>query len=183
MTSIGLRDDLFTLIPRFVSGCMRFNGLEVSRMRTNAARPMRCFHVPITIRSSKPRPGRCWSMTDHVLSLKISRSSREPRPKNIYREASRHRIPQPSAAIMPPPFRAKRLDLSCFINVRVLRDHAKRKAFEQHETQRYEPQDNLLPSPRSQYISNLPPLADKPSDISSAIPPSRPGCAPRRSSN
>ncbi|KAI9796689.1 MAG: 40S ribosomal protein mrp2, mitochondrial [Piccolia ochrophora] len=34
------------------------------------------------------------------------------------------------------PFRAKRLDIGCFINVRVLRDHSKRKAFAQHETER-----------------------------------------------
>ncbi|KAL8952211.1 MAG: hypothetical protein Q9222_001866 [Ikaeria aurantiellina] len=34
-------------------------------------------------------------------------------------------------------FRAKKLDLSCFINVRVIRDHTKRKVFEQYETQRY----------------------------------------------
>ena len=33
-------------------------------------------------------------------------------------------------------FRAKKLDLSCFINVRVLRDHTKRKVFEQNETER-----------------------------------------------
>ncbi|KAK3172521.1 hypothetical protein OEA41_005843 [Lepraria neglecta] len=33
-------------------------------------------------------------------------------------------------------FRSKKLDLSCFINVRVLRDHTKRKVFEQYETQR-----------------------------------------------
>ncbi|KAL8984801.1 MAG: hypothetical protein Q9205_001335 [Flavoplaca limonia] len=34
-------------------------------------------------------------------------------------------------------FRAKKLDLSCFVNVRVIRDHTKRKVFEQYETQRY----------------------------------------------
>ncbi|KAI4248406.1 MAG: hypothetical protein L6R40_000965 [Gallowayella cf. fulva] len=33
-------------------------------------------------------------------------------------------------------FRAKKLDLSCFINIRVIRDHTKRKVFEQYETQR-----------------------------------------------
>ncbi|KAL9603599.1 MAG: hypothetical protein Q9219_001102 [cf. Caloplaca sp. 3 TL-2023] len=33
-------------------------------------------------------------------------------------------------------FRAKKLDLSCFVNVRVIRDHTKRKVFEQYETQR-----------------------------------------------
>ncbi|KZF19296.1 hypothetical protein L228DRAFT_251422 [Xylona heveae TC161] len=33
-------------------------------------------------------------------------------------------------------FRAKKLDLSCFINVRVLRDHTKRKVFAEHEPER-----------------------------------------------
>jgi small subunit ribosomal protein S14 len=34
-------------------------------------------------------------------------------------------------------FRAKKLDLSCFINAKVIRDHTKRKVFEANETQRY----------------------------------------------
>ncbi|KAI4104342.1 MAG: hypothetical protein L6R37_003339 [Teloschistes peruensis] len=33
-------------------------------------------------------------------------------------------------------FRAKKLDLGCYINVRVIRDHTKRKVYEQYETQR-----------------------------------------------
>ncbi|KAL8930538.1 MAG: hypothetical protein Q9208_000722 [Pyrenodesmia sp. 3 TL-2023] len=33
-------------------------------------------------------------------------------------------------------FRAKKLDLSCFVNIKVIRDHTKRKVFEQYETQR-----------------------------------------------
>ncbi|EME38754.1 ribosomal protein S14-like protein [Dothistroma septosporum NZE10] len=33
-------------------------------------------------------------------------------------------------------FRAKRLDLSCFINSKIIRDHTKRKVFEQHEPER-----------------------------------------------
>ncbi|KAJ4212336.1 40S ribosomal protein mrp2, mitochondrial [Fusarium solani] len=33
-------------------------------------------------------------------------------------------------------FRAKKLDLGCFVNIRTLRDHTKRKVFEQHETER-----------------------------------------------
>lgn len=33
-------------------------------------------------------------------------------------------------------FRAKKLDLGCFINVKILRDHSKRKAFEKFEPQR-----------------------------------------------
>ncbi|KAH0543745.1 hypothetical protein FGG08_001927 [Glutinoglossum americanum] len=34
-------------------------------------------------------------------------------------------------------FRAKRLDLGGFVNVRVIRDHTKRKVYEQNETERY----------------------------------------------
>jgi small subunit ribosomal protein S14 len=49
-------------------------------------------------------------------------------------------------------FRAKRLDIGGFINVRVIRDHTKRKVFEQHETERYAPlaltcYNLLYPSP------------------------------------
>ncbi|KAF2229871.1 glucocorticoid receptor-like (DNA-binding domain) [Viridothelium virens] len=33
-------------------------------------------------------------------------------------------------------FRAKKLDLGCFVNARVIRDHTKRKVFEQFEPQR-----------------------------------------------
>jgi len=35
-------------------------------------------------------------------------------------------------------FRAKKLDLGCYVNIRVIRDHTKRKVYEQFETQRYE---------------------------------------------
>ena len=34
-------------------------------------------------------------------------------------------------------FRAKRLDLGCFTNIKVIRDHTKRKVFEEHEPERY----------------------------------------------
>jgi hypothetical protein len=34
-------------------------------------------------------------------------------------------------------FRAKRLDLGCFVNVKVIRDHTKRKVFAEHEPERY----------------------------------------------
>lgn len=36
-------------------------------------------------------------------------------------------------------FRAKKLDIAGFINPRVVRDHTKRKVFEQYEPDRYEP--------------------------------------------
>lgn len=38
-------------------------------------------------------------------------------------------------------FRAKKLDLGCFINIKTIRDHTKRKVFAEHETERY-----ILPS-------------------------------------
>jgi len=41
-------------------------------------------------------------------------------------------------------FRAKKLDLGGFINIRIIRDHTKRKVFEQHEPERYLP---TLPFP------------------------------------
>ena len=34
-------------------------------------------------------------------------------------------------------FRSKKLDLGCFVNIKVIRDHTKRKVFAEHETQRY----------------------------------------------
>lgn len=34
-------------------------------------------------------------------------------------------------------FRAKKLDLGCFVNIMNIRDHTKRKVFEQHEPERY----------------------------------------------
>ncbi|KAB5560240.1 hypothetical protein GE09DRAFT_1116378 [Coniochaeta sp. 2T2.1] len=33
-------------------------------------------------------------------------------------------------------FRAKKLDLGCYVNIKTIRDHSKRKAFEAFETQR-----------------------------------------------
>ena len=35
-------------------------------------------------------------------------------------------------------FRSKKLDIGCFINVRIIRDHTKRKVFAEHETERYD---------------------------------------------
>jgi hypothetical protein len=34
-------------------------------------------------------------------------------------------------------FRSKKLDLGCFLNVKVIRDHTKRKVFAGHETERF----------------------------------------------
>lgn len=33
--------------------------------------------------------------------------------------------------------RAKKLDLGCFVNIKIIRDHTKRKTFEKYETERY----------------------------------------------
>ncbi|KAH6980855.1 hypothetical protein BKA56DRAFT_673322 [Ilyonectria sp. MPI-CAGE-AT-0026] len=41
-------------------------------------------------------------------------------------------------------FRAKKLDLGCFVNVRTLRDHTKRKVFEQNETESNDDDDDTV---------------------------------------
>ncbi|POS71473.1 mitochondrial 40S ribosomal protein MRP2 [Diaporthe helianthi] len=33
-------------------------------------------------------------------------------------------------------FRAKKLDLGCFLNIKIIRDHTKRKVYEKYETER-----------------------------------------------
>jgi len=33
-------------------------------------------------------------------------------------------------------FRAKKLDLGCFVNIGIIRDHTKRKVFEKNEVER-----------------------------------------------
>lgn len=33
-------------------------------------------------------------------------------------------------------FRAKKLDLGCFVNIRTIRDHTKRQVFMEHEPER-----------------------------------------------
>lgn len=43
-------------------------------------------------------------------------------------------------------FRAKKLDLGCYVRTHTLRDHTKRKVFERYEPERYIP----LPSPMRQ---------------------------------
>ena len=35
-------------------------------------------------------------------------------------------------------FRAKKLDLGCFVKARTIRDHTKRKVFEANEVERYD---------------------------------------------
>lgn len=36
-------------------------------------------------------------------------------------------------------FRPKKLDLGCFVNIKVIRDHAKRQVFAENEAERYAP--------------------------------------------
>jgi hypothetical protein len=40
-------------------------------------------------------------------------------------------------------FRSKKLDLGAFVNIKVIRDHTKRKVFAENETQRYVPIDRV----------------------------------------
>lgn len=65
---------------------------------------------------------------DVVQNLSVAKHRNGPRTK-------------PDARLRAPPakmsmFRAKKLDLGCFINTRVIRDHTKRKVVEQHEPER-----------------------------------------------
>lgn len=50
-------------------------------------------------------------------------------------------------------FRAKKLDLGCFVNIKVIRDHTKRKVYEKHEAERY-----VCPSDRTRAKPRPPPL-------------------------
>ncbi|KAK4149290.1 hypothetical protein C8A00DRAFT_38108 [Chaetomidium leptoderma] len=55
-------------------------------------------------------------------------------------------------------FRAKKLDLGCFTNIKIIRDHSKRKAFEAAEAERqalrYTIRNTTLP-PRTRAIAQL----------------------------
>lgn len=46
-------------------------------------------------------------------------------------------IQQPHTAFKMSMFRSKKMDLGCFLNIKVIRDHTKRKVFAGHETERY----------------------------------------------
>ncbi|KFX98100.1 hypothetical protein O988_04524 [Pseudogymnoascus sp. VKM F-3808] len=50
-------------------------------------------------------------------------------------DTSLHHFTTPRTAIMSM-FRSKKLDLGCFVNIKVIRDHTKRKVFAEHETER-----------------------------------------------
>lgn len=51
-------------------------------------------------------------------------------------------------------FRAKKLDLGCFVNIKVIRDHTKRKVYEKHEAERY-----VCPSDRTRPKQSAAPLS------------------------
>lgn len=75
-------------------------------------------------------------------------------------------------------FRAKRLDLGGFINARVVRDHTKRKVYEQYEPERYGPHGTTtIAAILWRYLgwkrlTNFLAHIDKPSATSYVTPPS-----------
>lgn len=84
-------------------------------------------------------------------------------------------------------FRAKRLDLGGFINARVVRDHTKRKVYEQYEPERYELHD-ITPDSQRYFGNNWDGILTivftkiaKRSATSSATPPSPSVPVPRPS--
>lgn len=65
------------------------------------------------------------------------------RPRTPYRNIfadgqhqTRRRLSRPQKLPKMSMFRAKKLDLGCFVNIKVIRDHTKRKVYEKHETER-----------------------------------------------
>jgi hypothetical protein len=66
-------------------------------------------------------------------------------------------------------FRSKKLDLGCFVNIKVIRDHTKRKVFADHEPERYNsnPLSNAE-NARILALANHVQSTGKPSDTSSA---------------
>jgi small subunit ribosomal protein S14 len=52
-------------------------------------------------------------------------------------------------------FRAKKLDLGCFVNIKVIRDHTKRKVYEKHEAERYVRPPALTKANRVRTIARL----------------------------
>ena len=55
-------------------------------------------------------------------------------------------MPSKVPQVMEHVLRSKRLDLGCFVNVKVLRDHTKRKTFAENEEHRYAPRHLSLAS-------------------------------------
>lgn len=55
-------------------------------------------------------------------------------PPAAYRAMASKVVPAGTSKFAP--FRSKRLDLGCFVNQLVLRDHAKRRVFAEHEAER-----------------------------------------------
>ncbi|KIW88788.1 uncharacterized protein Z519_10835 [Cladophialophora bantiana CBS 173.52] len=76
-------------------------------------------------------------------------------------------------------FRAKKLDLGCFINSKIIRDHTKRKTFEQFEPQRYTPAHDIQSLYTNTELNNLGKLFG----TSSVTPPSRTGYEQRHNSS
>ena len=64
---------------------------------------------------------------------KVPKSFRGQRYKGPPNQARRPFEKSPAKMSM---FRAKKLDLGCFINTRIIRDHTKRKVFEENEPER-----------------------------------------------
>jgi hypothetical protein len=44
-----------------------------------------------------------------------------------------------AATAIMSQFRAKKLDIGCYVNIRNIRDHTKRKVYAEHEPERYAP--------------------------------------------
>ena len=76
--------------------------------------------VPIRKAASLPQPNFNFGFLPHAVHLDANTQTEDRQPHAVMSQ-----------------FRSKRLDLGGFINARVVRDHTKRKVFEQYEPERY----------------------------------------------
>ena len=80
------------------------------------------------------RPG--WTSSIHYQRPQARRRSRLRPERQFDSPTDTHATRRPTAAKMSM-FRAKKFDLGCFTNIKIIRDHSKRKAFEAAEAERY----------------------------------------------
>ena len=84
-----------------------------------------CLHNPKTFRDGDSTSSIHFNV-DHTTVQRLSAEVHDSFPE---------RTTTPNSPTMSM-FRAKKLDLGCFVNIKTIRDHSKRKAFEAFETQR-----------------------------------------------
>lgn len=68
----------------------------------------------------------------------INISNQPPHPTARRLQIPRHAAPYRLSLFRMSMFRSKKLDLGGFVNIKIIRDHTKRKVFAEHEPERYD---------------------------------------------